>query len=184
MALASVRIAVMTRDVSYAPVGATRVEEAVWEDGPAGYRRFERTTRIGHGDEQWQVAASAVLRWAVKTRSGFTVAGPGEELRVREGQDYTLVASLGPLGLREPVRVVAVVDEPDRCGFAYGTRHGHPVRGEEAFVVHRSLDGAVWLTLRSVTAPAGGFWRLAFPAALVAQRWYRRRYTRALLRDA
>jgi uncharacterized protein (UPF0548 family) len=173
---------VMTPDLNYAQVGATRVADAVWETGPAGYRRFERTTRIGDGEAQWEAATSAVLRWAVKTRSGFAVeAGPGDDLRVREGQDYVLVASLGPFGLREPVRVVAVTDGPVRCGFAYGTREGHPVSGEEAFIVHRTPDGSLWLTLRSLTRTARGRWRLAFPAALVAQRWYRHRYARALL---
>lgn len=165
----SVTISLMTRDLSYAAVGATRVEDADWQARPAGFRSFEATTRIGHGDEHWQAVAAAVLRWGVKTRSGFSVqAGPAEDLRVRQGQDRTLVARLGPFGLREPVRVVSVVDEPDRCGFAYGTRRGHPVSGEEAFVVHRSSDGAVWLTLRSLTRPAPGLWRVAFPVALVA----------------
>ena len=82
--------------------------------------------------------------------------------------------------MREPARVVAVVDEPARCGFAYGTLDGHPVSGEESFVVHRSPDGSVWLTLRSLTRPAPGRWRLAFPAILIAQRCYRSRYLRAL----
>jgi uncharacterized protein (UPF0548 family) len=47
--------------------------------------------------------------------------------------------------------------------------------------VHRTPDGTIWLTLRSLTRPARGNWRFAFPAILVAQRWYRRRYRRALL---
>lgn len=76
---------------------------------------------------------------------------------MRLGQDRVLVASLGPFRLREPVRVVAVGDEPARRGFAYGTRDGHPVAGEEAFTVHRSPDGEVWFTLRSITRP----WALA-----------------------
>jgi uncharacterized protein (UPF0548 family) len=66
--------------------------------------------------------------------------------------------------VREPVQVVAVVDD-----------------GEEAFVVHRDGSGAVSLTLRSLTRPAPqGPWRVLFPALLVAQRYFRRRYLRAL----
>ena len=172
----------MSRGLSYAAVGATRVSDQVWNSRPDGYRSFERTTRIGHGHADWEAAAVAVLTWSVKTRSGFTVvAGPADDLRAREGQDYTLVAALGACTLREPVRVVAVTDLPDRCGFAYGTREGHPVAGEEAFIVHRSPDGTVWFTLRSLTRPARGPWRLAYPAVLVAQHWYRYRYARALL---
>jgi uncharacterized protein (UPF0548 family) len=97
------------------------------------------------------------------------------------GADYLLRARIGPLTITEPVTVVALVDEPDRSGFAYGTRDGHPVRGEEAFVVHRAADGSVHLTLRSLTARPRGWWLPAYPFALIAQRVYRRRYLRALL---
>jgi hypothetical protein len=47
-------------------------------------------------------------------------------------------------------------------------------------VLHRDDGGLVRLTLRSITAPGSGPWRAAFPAVLVAQRWYRRRYALAL----
>ncbi len=117
-----------------------------------------------------------MLEWGIKTRSGFSVQPTGA---VEEGRDYVLVAHLGLLKIREPVQVVAVVEEPDRCGFAYGTRNGHPVRGEEAFVVHRTGDGDVLLTLRSLTSAPSGAWLLGYPAALIAQRWYRRRYRQA-----
>jgi uncharacterized protein (UPF0548 family) len=55
------------------------------------------------------------------------------------------------------------------------------VTGEEAFVVHRDAEGAVQLTLRSLTRAGSGRWRAAFPAILVAQRVYRWRYRRALM---
>jgi len=173
----------VTAALSYPEVGATSVADPTWPSRPPAFASYEQTTRIGHGERHWETAAAAVQEWAVKTRSGFTVqaAEGGEGARVRQGENYTLVASLGPFRLREPVQVVSVVEGPDRCGFAYGTRPGHPVTGEEAFIVHRQPDGSVWLTLRSLTRPGVGRWRFAFPAALVAQRWYRRRYTRALV---
>lgn len=88
---------------------------------------------------------------------------------------------MGAVVVREPVRVVAVVDKPDRCGFAYGTKLGHPVCGEEAFIVHRNAAGTVFLTLRSLTRPAPeGPWRPLFPVLLIAQRFFRRRYLQAL----
>jgi len=153
----------------------------VWTP-PSGQRAFQRTATVGSGDAVWARASAAVLEWGVKTRSGFSVAAvDGGALRVAEGRDFRLTARLGPVGVvREPVRVVAVVDEPDRCGFAYGTLPGHPVSGEEAFVVSRDQAGVVRLTLRSLTGPGSGVWRPLFPALLVAQRIYRRRYLRAL----
>ena len=59
------------------------------------------------------------------------------------GDRRWLVAHLGPWKVREPIEVVAVVDEPDRQGFAYGTLTGHPLRGEEAFIVERLPDGSL-----------------------------------------
>jgi uncharacterized protein (UPF0548 family) len=175
----------VTGNLNYAVVGATHPDELAWSGEPPGYRRYERTVRIGQGSTQWETVRSDVLAWAVKTRSGFTVRSlAGESTRARLDTDYILTAALGPFSLREPVRVVATVEQSDRCGFAYGTLEGHPVSGEEAFVVHRDTDAVIWLTLRSLTRPARGRWRLAFPAILVAQRWYRWRYRRALLSRA
>jgi len=167
------------RTASYEEVGATRPGDAAWPRKPKGYRAYEHTVLVGHGEALWNSAAAALLRWGVKTRSGFHVR-PVPERSVRVGDRVWLRGGLGPVGVSEPVFVVAVVEEPDRRGFAYGTLEGHPVAGEEAFVLHRDPDGCVWLTLRSLTRAPQGSWRLAFPLALAAQRWYRRRYERAL----
>lgn len=162
--------------LSYEAVGATAPDEPDWVAGP---HRFQTTISIGHGEEPWAASRDAVLNWAVKTRSGFRVDGGPQQVAL--GQDYDLVFQLGPVAIREPVRVVAVVDTSDRSGFAYGTRPGHPVSGEEAFIVHRDPHGAVHFTLRSITMPAPGWRRLTFPAFRVAQRAFRHRYLVALL---
>ncbi|MEU1617553.1 DUF1990 domain-containing protein [Streptomyces sp. NPDC005722] len=167
---------------TYGAVGATRPAEERWSVGRTGLRAHCGTVVVGHGEADWRAAADAVLRWGVKRQSGFSVAGcGGAGERVSVGAEYRITAGFGPFVVREPVRVVAVVDLPDRCGFAYGTLPGHPVCGEEAFVVHRSPDGTVALTIRSLTRAApNGPWRLLFPVLLVAQRFFRRRYRRAL----
>jgi uncharacterized protein (UPF0548 family) len=117
----------------------------------------------------------------VKTRSGFTIESA--DLRsisiVRLGR-FWLIAHIGPLRIHEPIEVVSVIDEPNRVGYAYGTLEGHPVTGEESFVLDRRSDASVWLTIRSVTWPTVGRWRAATPVVRVAQRLYRRRYLRSL----
>jgi len=84
------------------------------------------------------------------------------------------------LGIRFPVRVIYVVDEPGRRGFAYGTLPGHPVRGEEAWVVEQRDDGSVWITVRAFSRPASRRWWAVYPALRVMQEYYTRRYLRAL----
>ena len=147
-----------------------------------GFRRSEATVLLGDDEATWQLASRELLRWGVKTRSGFSVrpgSGSMPGAPVSAGQRYWLVAHLGPLRIREPVEVVAVVDEADRKGFAYGTLEGHPVSGEESFIVERRPDGAISFTNRALTAPPPGWWRLLYPAALLAQPRYQRRYRRA-----
>ncbi|SDU92028.1 Uncharacterized protein, UPF0548 family [Microlunatus sagamiharensis] len=167
------------RSLTYACVGATEPASATWTARPPGLLRHESTVVVGHGPAAWDDAVNRVLRWGVKTASGFVVepAGP-----VAEGDECRVTFPLGPVWVVEPVRVVAVCREPDRVGFAYGTLAGHPVSGEEAFVVSRDPSGTVRLTLRSLTRPAPSPWALAFPVLLVVQRVVRRRYRRALVR--
>ncbi len=148
----------MTRDLNYAQVGATRPGEQTWSEEPSGYRRYERTVSIGQGSAHWKIVTSDVLAWEVKSRSGFTVKSmAGESIRVQPGTDYVLTAALGPFSLREPVRVVATVDQVDRCGFAYGTLEGHPVSGEEAFIVYQDADAVIDPTISDPPCP----WPLA-----------------------
>lgn len=156
----------------------TMPEARSWAPSDPAYRRAEVSAVVGRGDGEWDRARHDLLRWAVKTRSGFRVdtdgpvqAGRRERIRVRV---------LGATVV-EPVEVVSVVDQPDRVGYAYRTLPGHPVDGEEAFILHRDDSGTIALTVRSLTRRAPQQpWRLLFPLLLVAQRVAKRRYLRAL----
>jgi uncharacterized protein (UPF0548 family) len=164
---------------SYANVGCTAPDETSWFP-PKGLRTFERTVLVGSGDDDWERVCSEIMQWCVKTRSGFGVeTRDGSAQSVLAGKNFWLVARFGLVQVREPIRVVATVATATRCGYAYGTLDGHPVSGEEAFVVHRS-ERSIFFTVRSVTSHGKGTWRMAFPLVLVAQRWYRRLYLKAL----
>ncbi|MFJ3404172.1 DUF1990 family protein [Promicromonospora sp. NPDC090134] len=165
---------------NYSVVGATAPAEEQWQP-PAGWRAYEHTVRLGSGDELWNAASAAVLSWGIKTRSGFAVDPPLEPGRpARPGERYWLIARIGLIRVRKPVEIVTTVSTDHRAALGYGTLEGHPVSGEEAFIVHRDDRGNVSLTLRSLIRAGRGVWRGAFPLILVAQRVYRRRYLRAL----
>lgn len=133
---------------------------------------------VGRGEPVWERAARDVLRWRVKTASGFAVDSPGP---VSEGDRVIVTARLLNVTITEPVEVVGVVEERDRVGFAYRTLPGHPVNGEEAFIVHRNGE-EVHLTVRSLTRPAPQQpWRVLYPLLLIAQRIARRRYLKSLM---
>jgi len=163
------------RPLGYDCVGATRVADDGF-DSPAGYRRFEQSARLGHGDTVFRAAADALLRWEVKTRSGFAVHGD----RPMPAQRLWITGHVGPFAIAEPAVVIDVVERPDRVGFSYGTLRGHPISGEEAFLVLRDASGDVWFTLRSLSRRPSGAWLLAYPLVALAQQVYRRRYLTSL----
>jgi uncharacterized protein (UPF0548 family) len=145
---------------------------------PAGYHHVNRQGVIGHGDARFTDAARALLGWQVQLGSGLRlstsspVVVPNAVLLVGIG--------VGPLRLNAPGRVVYVVDEPDRKGFAYGTLCGHPESGEEAFVVERADDGTVSLNITLFSRPMSRLARLAGPLAGIAQSQMTNRYLRSL----
>ena len=105
----------------------------------------------------------------------------GSELpRVAAGQEPTIRVRLGPFRLPEPSRVIDVFETTRRCGFTYATKPGHPITGEESFILTRNPDDRVFLVLRSVSRAGSGIWRLGEPFVRLAQVIYRRRYGRAL----
>ncbi len=155
----------------------TQPSESVWGERTPGFRRWETSIVLGTGGDVWEWGRGEVLRWAAKTRSGFPVASGAP---ATAGVRPVIMAHAFGLSIREPVEVIEVVDNPGRAGFAYRTLPGHPVAGEEAFIVHRRADTVI-LTVRSLTRPAAERrWRVLYPALLVAQAVARRRYLRAL----
>lgn len=110
-----------------------------------------------------------------------TVGARGEALFTPEGDPIVRAGDTGllraPFWPREfPVRVVFVIDEPDRRGAAFGSLPGHPLVGEELFVVERRGDDSVWLTVRIFSKPSGCFWSLVSPLLRIVQALLVRRY--------
>jgi len=100
---------------------------------------------------------------------------------IANGMTAVLKIPFWPLTVSAPIRVVYVIDEPDRAGFAYGTMRGHPESGEEAFIVELRADGSVWFVLRAFSRPSNGLYRMVAPVLRLTQRHYTAKYLRSLL---
>ena len=153
---------------TYPEVGATAGTR------PPGYRHLTRSRSLRGVD--LATAADRLMGWQVHERSGLRVAASS----ARAEPDAVVLMRLGPgaLGVRIPCRVVYVVDEPDRVGFAYGSLPGHPESGEELFVVHRDDRGGVGFTVSAFSRPATLLARAGGPLT----RWVQDRMTDRYLR--
>ena len=96
-----------------------------------------------------------------------------------EGGTVAVAAPLGPLTAVAVCRIVAVVQELDRYGFAYGTLPGHPEQGEEAFVVTRR-GPRVTFTVTAFWKPAELLVRVGGPVSRRVQHTATMRYLDAL----
>lgn len=152
---------------TYAEVGATSGSL------PAGYRHISRSVRL---DTAFDDAADKLLGWQPQVATGLRVQASS----ARVEPDAVVVLRLGPLQV--PCRVVHVIDEPTRQGFAYGTLPGHPERGEEAFVLDRHGDGSVSFTVTAFSRPATLLAKLGGPVGHLVQNLMTDRYLGSLSR--
>lgn len=179
------------QSVTYEAVGGTR--DADFRDRvPAGFRPIMHRVRIGDGAERWKHATTRVLSWGVQRYAGYEIIrtdapdaaavpfGPDGLPVIMPGDSVVLKIPLGLIRLAAPARVIYVIDEPHRKGFAYGTLAGHPERGEEAFIVEQAADGSVWFELRAFSRPANLFWWLGIPIGRLVEAHYTRRYLESL----
>jgi uncharacterized protein (UPF0548 family) len=160
---------------SYPEVGATRSGTV-----PPGYRRLHRGIVLGRGGARFEEAAGALLGWRMHLAAGLTVRA--DRATAEPGTAVLLGVGVGRLRITAPCRVVYVVDEPRRRGFAYGTLGGHPERGEELFLVDLLPDDTVRLTVTAFSRPATWWARAAPLPARLAQHVIVGRYLRSLRR--
>jgi uncharacterized protein (UPF0548 family) len=155
-------------ELSYVEIGATRGRL------PSGYHHTSRRAHIADGRSSFESVAAALRSWEVHRRAGLRTEASSP--RAEEGT--AVVLRLGPV--RIPCRVVYVVDEPNRAGFAYGTLPGHPEQGEECFLVEIDDDGTVFAHIRAFSRPGTWYTKLGGPIGRAVQRWFTSRYVEAM----
>jgi uncharacterized protein (UPF0548 family) len=157
------------RPLTYTDHGATA------GDMPAGYRQVRAAKRIGRGRARFEQAADAVMRYGMLRGAGLRVDATTEVAQV--GTD--VLGRLGPF--LAPCRVVYVIDEPNRRGFAYGSLPGHAVRGEEMFAVrYDPADDSVYSEVAAFSRAATWWSNLGDPVLALSQRLVTRRYLDAV----
>ena len=147
-------------------------------DLPGGYHHVERTEVVGRGSGRFDLAAERIMTWGMHRGAGLSVRPSSES--VAEGVEAVLRLGWRSLSIKAPVRVVCVVDEPWRRGFAYGTLPGHPECGEESFVVELLDNDDVAMTIRAFSRSATLLARAGGPVNRAVQARITTRYLKAV----
>lgn len=192
MSAGSRLVALAAAAPTYAEVGATR--GAVLGDDPfgragggraalpGGYHHLRYRRRIGRGTAAFHAAAALLHSWRMHRGVGADVEASGPAV-----EGTTVLVRLGVLSA--PCRVVWSVpvvesDAAGVAGFGYGTLPGHPVRGEEGFVVTLTSDDDVWFELAAFSTAARWYTKAVGPALRVGQSLFAKRCARVLERAA
>jgi len=133
---------------------------------------------LGTGESTFHRAVEGLKSWQAHRLAFVRVVPSGTE--IRPGATVIVLLSPSRVAIAAPCRVVVVVDEPSRWGFAYGSLPGHPEQGEEAFVVSIAEDGTVAFDVTAFSRPAASLLRLSGPLSRALQKIGSRGYLRAL----
>jgi uncharacterized protein (UPF0548 family) len=147
---------------------------------PEGFRHDHYEMELGHGHEAFRRAIEGLKAWEAHHVPGVRVFPKGQEIH----PGATVAVTLGTpfLALFAPCRIIQVIGEEARWGFAYGTLPGHPEQGEEAFVVSMSVDETVRFEVEAFSRPADSLVRLSGPIGRSVQKSGTNSYLRALRR--
>jgi len=159
--------------VSYDFVGST-----LHPDQWPGRTQYTKSRDLGSGVEAFEAGVGGLRSWAC--HGGIDAEIYPADAPIEEGTTLLVILAVGPMRIIVPDRIVAVIDEPDRFGFAYGTLPGHQEVGEESYLVERHGDGRVTATIAVDARAATKAARAIAPVVTVFQRAALKRYLAAL----
>jgi uncharacterized protein (UPF0548 family) len=149
-------------------------------DVPDGFTLDHNRREIGRGGDAFARACDAIRAW--RMFPVWTAIDPADAPIATGTTIAVLVHALGVWWLNA-ARIVYLIDDRRRFGFAYGTLPGHAECGEERFSVEHRADDTVWYDLRAFSRPR--FWaaRLGYPITRALQRRFARDSLAAMERE-
>jgi uncharacterized protein (UPF0548 family) len=140
---------------TYPAVGATAGTP------PCGYVVDHTRIKLGTSQSVFIAAKDALKRWEQFQLGWVEPCWP--DTAIESGQVVGVLARSCCLYSLNACRIVHVVDEPRKFGYAYGTLPGHVESGEERFAVEWQEDNAVWYDILAFSRPNHFLTRLAYP---------------------
>lgn len=152
---------------SYPEIGSTRGRI------PAGYTVDQNRITLGSGSETFRRAAAAIRAWEM-FKVGWARLHP-HNAPIEAGTTVEVVVHHFGLWSRNACRIVYLIEEERRFGFAYGTLEQHAECGEERFSLEWSAkDDSVVYEVLAFSTPGRWQTRIANPLARMLQKRFAR----------
>lgn len=165
-----------TNPFSYSPVGGTKV------GAPEGYKIDRNRILVGYGLDQFKAAKAAIDDWKMFDLDWIELFPKRPSVQVGSAV-AVVVQHLGFCSVNIS-RIVYVIDEESRYGFAYGTLPCHSEAGEERFLVeHDKTTGEVWYHLYAFSKPREALARIGYPISRYLQKRFARESLAAMKRS-
>lgn len=148
---------------TYPDPGLTRNEEA-----PSRFAVDHNRRQVGSGQAAFEAACAAVRRWEMYNIGWLEICHPLPPIET--GRVAASLARFGGVWWLNACRIVYLLDEPRRFGFAYGTLPDHAETGEERFSIEWREDGSVWYDIYAFSRPYQLLARLGTPMVRRLQR--------------
>jgi uncharacterized protein (UPF0548 family) len=151
---------------TYLEVGATNTNP------PATYTIDHNRVQLGSGETVYNTGVEALKNWRHFDLGWVTIVPRGVLIEV--GAIVAVKARSFGMWSLNASRVVYVIDESRRFGFAYGTLPDHVECGEERFLIEWLSDDSVWYDILAFSHPRHPLVKLCSPLARQLQKQFAR----------
>jgi uncharacterized protein (UPF0548 family) len=160
-------------EFTYSEIGATNTTPPA-----TGYTVDHNRIQLGHGEATYKHGVEALKKWNQFELGWVTIVPRGVEVEV--GATVAVKARAFGTWSLSAARVVYVISEARRFGFAYGTLPDHVECGEERFLIEWLPDDSVWYDILAFSRPRHPLVRLSSPLARLLQKRFARESLRKL----
>ena len=140
---------------------------------PVGFNVDHHRIYIGRGEGDFKNAKLAIRDWKMFDFPWLDLCWPETPIE----KDRTVAIVVNHLGFwsMSAARIVYVIEEPTRYGFAYGTLREHVESGEERFTVEFDpKTGEVWYDLFAFSKPNHVLAQIGYPVSRMLQKRFAR----------
>jgi uncharacterized protein (UPF0548 family) len=162
-------------EFTYREVGATNTTP------PAGFTVDHNRIQLGSGEETYKRAVALIKNWR-QFELGWVTIVP-RRVTVEVGATVAIKARAFGTWSLSASRVVYMIEEPRRFGFAYGTLPDHVECGEERFLIEWLPDDSVWYDILAFSKPRHPLVRMSAPLARRLQKRFTRESKLRVLED-